>query len=663
MALEIKHVAELSHMYFRIPAYQRGYRWEKKQIYQLLDDLLEFSICIENAKESDELDGGSKHISEVGFYCLQPLAIMPKIDENGGKVYEVIDGQQRLTTLYLIISWLSAHEVKNPYQGGPLDSLRFHIGYDSRSDKFFNEELFKSNNSDARENIDYYFMAMAYETINEWFELNSDYIDNIRELLFPKLYHKYEDQKRDKLLHDVRFVWYEVAEAKSSIPTFNDLNYGKIQLTSTELIKALLMQNTHNSDSSTSSNIQKSMEWSIMEEALQDTYFWAMLNPGEGGSDIHMELVLDFVAEDLFKHHQDIYKDKLLSRNDEYWSYLVVNEYITSGKKSAPMHIEEVWRTIKKVFNAFSNWYQNREYYHLIGLLMLYILRKNKNKKANAITESRECLQDIYDLYMTHLKKDFIDGLRKFVSKYSAITSTSIEGTDGKPRKKTLKEICYGEDDEDIRRVLLLYCVEQSILQDQNSDRFPFHLIDKYQVYSLEHIHAQHLNDLDADFKDLSEWYIAKKNVLYSHLELQEVKDNLSKLTEAITFLDNIFSQGEKKFNDEKDKCVQALSVVDEIYDSLSKMDSKTHMHTLYNMALVDKNVNAALSNNLLDVKRSILRAHATARPETTYVPLGTWHAFNKHFSESVSNMKFWTEKDRIAYFNEIERVYNKYHN
>ena len=85
MALEIKHVAELSHMYFRIPAYQRGYRWEKKQIYQLLDDLLEFSICIENAKESDELDGGSKHISEVGFYCLQPLAIMPKIDENGGK--------------------------------------------------------------------------------------------------------------------------------------------------------------------------------------------------------------------------------------------------------------------------------------------------------------------------------------------------------------------------------------------------------------------------------------------------------------------------------------------------------------------------------------------------------------------------------------------------
>ena len=86
-------------------------------------------------------------------------------------------------------------------------------------------------------------------------------------------------------------------------------------------------------------------------------------------------------------------------------------------------------------------------------------------------------------------------------------------------------------------------------------------------------------------------------------------------------------------------------------------------MHTLYNMALVDKNVNAALSNNLLDVKRSILRAHATARPETTYVPLGTWHAFNKHFSESVSNMKFWTEKDRIAYFNEIERVYNKYHN
>ena len=46
MALEIKHVADLMGKQFRIPSYQRGYRWERKQIEQLLNDLAEFALSI-----------------------------------------------------------------------------------------------------------------------------------------------------------------------------------------------------------------------------------------------------------------------------------------------------------------------------------------------------------------------------------------------------------------------------------------------------------------------------------------------------------------------------------------------------------------------------------------------------------------------------------------
>ena len=72
---------------FNIPEYHRGYRSEKKQVEDLLNDLKDFID-----KKSDKKE----------FYCLQPIVVY-KTDENS---YDVIDGQQRLTTLYLILQAL-----------------------------------------------------------------------------------------------------------------------------------------------------------------------------------------------------------------------------------------------------------------------------------------------------------------------------------------------------------------------------------------------------------------------------------------------------------------------------------------------------------------------------------------------------------------------------
>ena len=71
---------------FNVPAYQRGYRWNKLNVTDLLDDLLEF--------RQDDSSGK--------FYCLQPL-VVKKIGENR---YNVIDGQQRLTTIFIILKYL-----------------------------------------------------------------------------------------------------------------------------------------------------------------------------------------------------------------------------------------------------------------------------------------------------------------------------------------------------------------------------------------------------------------------------------------------------------------------------------------------------------------------------------------------------------------------------
>ena len=61
---------------FYVPDYQRGYRWND-EVTMLLNDI-------------DEIPEGKN-------YSLQPI-VVKKIDE---KKYELIDGQQRLTTIFL----------------------------------------------------------------------------------------------------------------------------------------------------------------------------------------------------------------------------------------------------------------------------------------------------------------------------------------------------------------------------------------------------------------------------------------------------------------------------------------------------------------------------------------------------------------------------------
>lgn len=77
MNLEEKIISEITGK-FTIEAYQRGYRWGKDEVEYLLEDI-------------NEIPDGQK-------YCLQPVVV-----KNVNDTYELIDGQQRLTTLYLII--------------------------------------------------------------------------------------------------------------------------------------------------------------------------------------------------------------------------------------------------------------------------------------------------------------------------------------------------------------------------------------------------------------------------------------------------------------------------------------------------------------------------------------------------------------------------------
>lgn len=106
---------------YSIDYYQREYRWQQKQVAELLTDL--------GAKFRDSHEEGDERsaVAEYGHYFLGSIIVS---DKDGQKF--IIDGQQRLTTLTLLLIYL-LHEIEDAEQKGQLTELVFSQRYGKRS--------------------------------------------------------------------------------------------------------------------------------------------------------------------------------------------------------------------------------------------------------------------------------------------------------------------------------------------------------------------------------------------------------------------------------------------------------------------------------------------------------------------------------------------------
>lgn len=85
---------------YTIPIYQRNYAWEEEQIEALIKDVYD---ALNNVKDAHDTKNDKKP------YYIGTLVTYKR----GDNVYEVIDGQQRLTTIYIILKVLGVKEIKN----------------------------------------------------------------------------------------------------------------------------------------------------------------------------------------------------------------------------------------------------------------------------------------------------------------------------------------------------------------------------------------------------------------------------------------------------------------------------------------------------------------------------------------------------------------------
>lgn len=399
--LETKLVSEISGTFY-VPSYQRGYRWGEDEVLRLLNDIYQ------NGKKN---------------YCLQPVVV--RKTENR---YELIDGQQRLTTLYLIYRYMKN---VNPFFSDPAFDLIYETRENS-ADFLKSIDLTKRN-----ENIDFWFIANAYETIRKWFE----------EDMQIRVLHVFEYFKED-----VKIIWYEVGENEDAISLFTRLNIGKIPLTSAELVKAMFLSSDGKDKSSQEKQEEISLQWDNMEKELHDDSLWYFLtNRTNTRYQTRIDLILDLISE------------KPSDNREKYYTFFKIDEL---GKT---LPLDDLWRRIQQTFLVLKDWYENHELYHKIGYL---------------IAAEKLSLQEIYKVSIDKTKSAFRAALDAYIKDSVAIQGNYSDLSYEKPL-----------DYKRISTLLLLFNVESVRLNGEHTQWFPF---DKYKydnkgkvAWSLEHIHAQ----------------------------------------------------------------------------------------------------------------------------------------------------------------------------
>lgn len=508
--VELRAVHTLLGKRYYIPSYQRGYRWTTKQVTQLLDDLLEF----DSQKRNGE------------FYCLQPIVVVPLLGEQCPQqwqdkkepVYEVIDGQQRLTTILLILQYMKDKQL-------PLNQL-YELSYQTRegSSDFLSNIRSKSE-EEAERNSDYWHIYHAYRAIDDWFSDKQQWWP-IYQLLINS------DEKNN----NVRIIWYELGQSENKIDVFSRLNIGKIPLTNAELIKALFLRRGNFADSLASlEQVQLASEWDSIEHKLQNSSFWSFVSGRDNrDSDYpnHIELIFDLIAG---------------SKQSKQTSF----EYYTEELNSPKAPISKIWLEVKQVFLRLEEWYDNHELYHYIGYL----------------TCTGSSIREIYLLSSKKSKMQFVQAIKKKIK--DSFNDVALNDLEYEPKNLAT-----------IRKVLLLFNIETILSSAKADTRFPFDIYLSEQ-WDVEHIRSrtEYSNKLyqESVLRESVSYFDSKYELSKQEQELlSEIKDLLLRMGDKKgdayqQDFNKLFSQIQKHFGEDKD-----LQEVDAL-GNLTLLDSKTN--------------------------------------------------------------------------------------
>lgn len=511
-----------------IPAYQRGYRWDRLQVTQLLDDIWDFTQASEEKRRTS-------------FYCLQPLVVR-KLEDGG---YEVVDGQQRLTTIFILLS--HRNEILTL-----LGKQRFSIDYETRDPAFLDEiDLDRSN-----ENVDFYHICQAWRAIEEWLAGR----DRMHALKL--LQHLLND---DEAGRNVKVIWYELAPNDDPVAAFTRLNIGKIPLTEAELVRALFLRRAAQDDATGHLSLRIAYEWDQIEKRLQDNSVWYFLQNADLDDANRIGLVFRLAAR--MEGHA--------LNGEDYAVFSHFSDLLSAGQSA-----EIEWRKVKDIFMALEEWYEDRYLFHVLGFVL--------NQTGGGLSTITELLADS----QAFSKHDFSQGLRNRV--YRMVLGSDLSAASPDELSEEITNLCRTVDYANapkVRSLLLLFNLA-TLLEDPRSNiRFQFDSF-KRESWDIEHIRSVS-DERPSRPREQDEWL--RHCLMFLRTAKEEDEQALAESIEA--YLDPDSEPGNRASFEEIDGKI--LSFFNEAMDGPD--------HDLANLTLLDSRTNRGYRNAVFAVKRSVL--------------------------------------------------------
>jgi len=416
---------------FYIAAYQRGYKWssdESGAVTILLNDLWDAFQAFQRQERKE--------------YYLQYITLKKNIER---RHLEVIDGQQRLTTLSILLSIFSLKlEIDNISK----NKLEYAI-----RENFFEKHIYTSNylkdllnkqwdneqglifSADEKINTqDVYYLFNATIKINEFLS-NDEVTKQI------KSFYRF-------VLNNVKII-VNAVDHISSEKVFSNLNSNKVPLTEAELIKGLLLtkySRLYNINEEKKHfreilemRLSLGRQWDEITRWSNQPVINSFFFKGEEG----MTALLTLVAI------QNGYKvEKKTNTND----YPLFNFYHKFGKT------ETAYQNLISTYSVLNDWFNEDKVFNLLGYLFF---AKGSNKT----------IKD----YLSKIKLSKSELLKNLTKDVKSLIPQDTE------------QLFYGNDqDNEIHRVLLAI----NVFSDGANNRFNYHrfIVDKW---TLEHIFPQ----------------------------------------------------------------------------------------------------------------------------------------------------------------------------
>lgn len=225
--MELKNLQDIFHAdrIFRVPDYQRGYAWEEKQLKDIWQDI--------------------NNLSDDKIHYTGLLSVDPQ----GEKIIHVVDGQQRLTTLIILIhvicnsqqledkEWINEQE-KTDYikkylyrrTGKTGAETQMMFGYDKDNPSHIHFKTKILGLRDTEMVPDHTMYTNNLDSAKRFFE------DKIKALSFDEI-----ELVLEKVTEQLRFLYYPLDDRLNQFVTFETLNYRGKDLTKLELLKNRLM--------------------------------------------------------------------------------------------------------------------------------------------------------------------------------------------------------------------------------------------------------------------------------------------------------------------------------------------------------------------------------------------------------------------------------------